>query len=407
MTERMLPDLTRNKDTSVAEIFRRAAERGRSHQTLRKGGPDAGARSLYNRDLETSDEAGKGQPAVERTLPTPGQAQEQPPCGIHQVDYRKDEADESGHGPSEAVEVSLTGGPATGRQPLLQPMSSSNSPVAVEDLRWLEAYQRSEIRFLSVKVEELEQRIRRRTIMLAGAVAFGVLSIATAAGVVVAWLPEEPLQAHEQRIATLERDLHSAQQQFEDRRAALEQQLASMTQARDRAVDDLKARDQQIALLESDLAREREAAEQNRAEVQQLKQQLTMVSQTRDQDIRDLQARDQRTMAQESSATPSAPGGAADDDLSRLGASDGGQASGAGYYRAATHTNLRAAPSGTATVIAVIEPGAIMRALEQRNGWLRVEYAGRLSRTSTGWIYGALLRPAKASLERGGPTVGP
>jgi hypothetical protein len=174
-----------------------------------------------------------------------------------------------------------------------------------------------------------------------------------------------------------------------------------VTQARDQAADDLKARDQQIASLESDLAREREAAEQSRAEVQQLKQQLTVVRQTRDQAVRDLQARDQRTVAQQSRATPSPPGGAATDDLSHLGASDGGQASGAGYYRAATHTNLRAAPSRTATVIAVVEPGAIMRALEQRNGWLRVEYAGRLSRTSTGWVYGALLRPTKAPL--GGP----
>jgi hypothetical protein len=58
--------------------------------------------------------------------------------------------------------------------------------------RWLEGFLRSENRALSARVEELEGQLRRRTIMLVGAVTFATLSAAVGVGIAVLRLPEPP-----------------------------------------------------------------------------------------------------------------------------------------------------------------------------------------------------------------------
>jgi Flp pilus assembly protein TadD/predicted nucleic acid-binding Zn-ribbon protein len=231
------------------------------------------------------------------------------------------------------------------------------------------------------------------------------------------------VRAGADRIEALEHDLGSAQQQVEERRLevermsqrvkelegvriALEQQLANMARARDQAARDLDAREQHIASLEDDLALSRETAEQSRAEAQRLNQQLTEATEARDQAVRDFQAREQPAAVLERVGAKSLPARHPADEASGLDTSKKEQASGAGYYVAAKHTNLRAEPSREATIVAVVEPGAVVRALDRRQGWLRVEYADRTSGKPTGWIFSALLRPTDAPSKQSRPAKG-
>jgi outer membrane protein OmpA-like peptidoglycan-associated protein len=78
------------------------------------------------------------------------------------------------------------------------------------------------------------------------------------------------VQALEHELSLAKQQIGSAQQQFDERRAALEQQLASMAETRNEAAKALEARDQRIASLESELVIARKAAERGREKAQQL-----------------------------------------------------------------------------------------------------------------------------------------
>jgi outer membrane protein OmpA-like peptidoglycan-associated protein len=80
----------------------------------------------------------------------------------------------------------------------------------------------------------------------------------------------DQVKALERGVGSLQQQVQAAQQQSEERRTALGQQLASMTQSRDQAAKALEVRDQRIASLEGELAQVREAAERSRAEAQRL-----------------------------------------------------------------------------------------------------------------------------------------
>ena len=134
------------------------------------------------------------------------------PGGTQPIDSSKDEAAWSGRplaggkgnvgramgqatlGSTKAGEVSSTSGPVPRRPNLVQHPAgpTSASAAAEDDRRRTESFRRIEIGSLSVRIEELERQILRRTIMLACAVAFGVLSAVAAVGLAVMGHPDPP-----------------------------------------------------------------------------------------------------------------------------------------------------------------------------------------------------------------------
>ena len=66
------------------------------------------------------------------------------------------------------------------------------------------------------------------------------------------------------------------------------------------------------------------------------------------------------------------------------------------YHLVASDVSLRADPSDTAIVIAVIERGRVLREINRSGGWVRVEAADGSSRSSAGWVSDRLLRAQEA-----------
>ena len=84
---------------------------------------------------------------------------------------------------------------------------------------------------------------------------------------------------------------------------------------------------------------------------------------------------------------------------------DGAQAGGAPSYAAIRAVNVRAAPSNAADVLAVVAQGDVVRRIGNQGGWLRVEYDDRRGGDVTGWVHGQHLRRVEAPSEGTGPSA--
>lgn len=68
-------------------------------------------------------------------------------------------------------------------------------------------------------------------------------------------------------------------------------------------------------------------------------------------------------------------------------------------YTAKDFVNLRAAPNNSAEVLAVITPGDLVRQTGRKFGWLQVEFIDHDSSNIIGWVYGSFLRRVETSGE--------
>ena len=77
-------------------------------------------------------------------------------------------------------------------------------------------------------------------------------------------------------------------------------------------------------------------------------------------------------------------------------------------YAATASVNLRATPSTSAEILAVVGEGDLVRRTGREIGWLQVEYRGRAAKAVKGWVYsGHLQRIDRLSDARSSPAAKP
>jgi Bacterial SH3 domain len=67
------------------------------------------------------------------------------------------------------------------------------------------------------------------------------------------------------------------------------------------------------------------------------------------------------------------------------------------HYTAKDFVNLRAAPNNSAEVLTVVAQGALVRRTGHDLGWLQVEYSDHSTSSISGWVYGSYLRSVESS----------
>ena len=277
----------------------------------------------------------------------------QTPCGTSLADFRQNAAggcgqsytgDEENDAAQEATqqgglnnikagELRIAGEPVSCRETLVESSSASVfAPTDEEDhRRWVANYQRNEIIYLNARTEELEGRVRRRTIMLTAVAAFAALSAVTAAGMAIVRLTDPPRPDPVEAAASSPESQASSSQVARNSGPPLPSGpspmppaniaaapeapagLAEPNQARDISAQDVPTRNRRINTLEHDLAEAQQAASRARQEANQLarqaqeltaaraelEQQLAEGSRARDQAAQELLARAQRIAALE------------------------------------------------------------------------------------------------------------
>jgi hypothetical protein len=149
-------------DARLRALLHKAAERGRAGSVV----PELGSG------------VAEGGPAS-----TGGGGDDPTPKPVAQEDHNSVESRETGPAREPAPQQALVERPGGAATALTEDENHR---------RWLVAYQRSEIQALSAHVEELERRLRWRTIMLAMTAAFGLLGAVATLSLMVARFAEPP-----------------------------------------------------------------------------------------------------------------------------------------------------------------------------------------------------------------------
>ncbi len=260
---------------------------------------------------------------------------DRPFIGDQENDPAREATQRDGLNDVRAGEMNLASEPMPYQEAVVQPLSVPISASADEEkhCRWVVSHQRAEIYYLDARTEELERQVRRRTIMLAVAVVFAVLSAVTASLIAIMHLTEVPsadqvraavssplMQADPARPARNSGRPLSSEPLIVPPGSSEASEAATgpaeVNRARDTSSQGILGRNQQIAALERDLAGARHAADQARDKADQLthrvqeligaranlEQQLTQSSQVGAQAAQELQARAEHIAALERDA---------------------------------------------------------------------------------------------------------
>lgn len=288
-------------------------------------------------------------------------------------------------------------------------------PSDGDEERWLQEWQRDEVRWLAGRTEELERQLWRRTMML-GCILAGVAGLAAGIGVFSTLLPER--RAAEMILPLPPSPATASAVPLEGAAAALERQQAESTPVPSAALassPDLPAVEPSPADLPPSGPGQAAFRASLRDTLISIKEQLSRAADPTRPGAKSLPAtagsrsimlsdREPAGLlpAELTAAAPTPPAMESLSSPGRTGSGAGsdprspepGLPAGDGSITVTEHVKLRAVPDNDGKVLAIVEPGAAVQATSRRFGrWLEVREQSGL----TGWIHSRFLSRAEAS----------
>jgi hypothetical protein len=292
-------------------------------------------------------------------------------------------------------------------------------PTDEEQSRWLKTWQANEIRWLNSKVEDLERQLRWRTIVSAGAVALGGLTVIAAIafgiaspqlpGAVVAEIettsPGEPPavprpSAGEPDQVPMAAPLQAAPTPIPAESAAGEP--AGVRPRRGEQTPGIRSSPTDQAMVPGAPVAAEPGEDAELSEAEQALMAIIGPGSTSGPPGEPERTAELRPPPSEEVPAAAPLEGMGEGDLSadaeRVGGLETdrqispGAAAGGVYYTATASVNLREGPGTTAKVLTVVDPGGRVLRLGSEGGWLLVEYDNRGTGMVRGWVDGEFLR---------------
>jgi hypothetical protein len=291
---------------------------------------------------------------------------------------------------------------ASGRGIGSSPPGRPSASEPAQDHQWLENWQRNEIRWLSNKVEELEWRLRWRTITLGSALTLSMLTAGAAAGWAVALLYRDNPGATRATLATPGTE-QAAQitTSPEDQMHATSPETASPLGAPVASPPAEEDAEQaaELGVLQAERALDAliEQASPGHTAADSTSMPADEVAQTRpsgtDEALTEAAAEGTDRSHQASALEPAAgtaPGQheepmALEADR-RNTATFGGAGGLREYYVSTTPVDLRTEPNAVAAALGVVRQGDLVKLIGRERNWLRVEYSDADAERVTGWV---------------------
>lgn len=274
---------------------------------------------------------------------------------------------------------------------------ASRSGAADDDHHWLVNWQRSEIASLTRSVQELERRLRRRTVTLGGVALLGVV----AAGALAL-----TTDASYQRLLSAATD---------EAAPSVEMPIAPPPTATRRAEPATAGAEPapSPAPAAGPSSVERSPARQLEQRASAALDQLTGSPAAREPVAGSLQAVPGAgaAIASTPGTSRAAPDAGQERETLDAGASAGRAIGGrtsesTEHYAATVGVDLRAMPNAASDPLTVVAEGEVVRRLDDEGGWLKVSYSGGNARDIVGWIRSDHLRPLEAPAGANGPAIG-